>query len=104
MGIPQSRYSIHSAGRLTNQHCPSGQGWSAKARVVKKPNECGPPPWPEDMEEALTAQRQWLEKHGSSSSSGRSSLRSRRARLFALGALITLFFVWFLCMLLRGHS
>jgi hypothetical protein len=70
---------------------------------MKKPNERVPPPWPEDMEEALMAQRQWLANQRVSPSYRRRSLRSQRARLFAGGALIALLLACFLYRLLKIH-
>ena len=55
----------------------------------------------DDMEEALMAQREWLEKHRASAPSARLSVRSHQARLLALVALIAVPFARFRYTLLK---
>jgi hypothetical protein len=68
---------------------------------MKKLNRRVPPPWGDDMEEALRAQYEALRRRAMLWPSGRWSSRSRV--VFKLGVIIALPLVWFLYVLLRRH-
>jgi hypothetical protein len=68
---------------------------------MKKLNRRVPPPWGDDMEEALRAQYEARRRQAVLSPSGRSSSRSRL--IFKLGVIIALPLVWLLYALLSGH-
>ena len=72
-----------------NAGCPS-----IPANFMKNRNRRVPPPWGDDLEEALRAQDKELRKQSVSSPSGRWSSRSRLH--FKLGVIFALVLVWYL--------
>jgi len=66
---------------------------------MRNPNKPVPPPWAQDVEEALTAQHQALSRRRSKIPPSYTRSRMRTATILKVGGVVALFFLSFLLLI-----